>query len=60
MKLRFSYAIWKQCHLQNWPINFHDYQALDGKTIDFGNKACVKVNGVLVDKVWCEPIKKVV
>ena len=58
MKLRFNYSIWKHDHILNIPINFHDYQLLNGKIIDFGNKPCIKVDNVIVDRVWCEPVTK--
>ena len=57
MKLYFSYSLWKQSHNTSNMANFYDYKALDGRLIDFGNKSSVKVNGVLIDRLWCVPRK---
>ena len=53
MKLYFSYSLWKQSHNTSNMSNFYDYKALDGRLIDFGNKSSVKVNGVLIERLWC-------
>ena len=58
MKLYFSYSLWKQSHNTSNMSNFYDYKALDGRLIDFGNKSSVKVNGVLIERLWCEREKQ--
>ena len=58
MKLYFNYSLWKQCHNMSNMANFYDYKALDGRLIDFGRKSSVKVNGVLIDRLWCEREKQ--